>query len=61
MIKYVASKPVAIHADKNQHLGVDIQHLITLTEQKSYRMPSGLTREERRAWAKSKQKIQKSL
>lgn len=59
MVKYGASKSATVHADKNQHLGVDIQHLIVLTEQKSYRVPSGLTREERRSWAKNKQKIQK--
>lgn len=40
------------HTDRNHHLGVDIQHLIMLTQQKSFKMPSGLTREERRAWAK---------
>lgn len=57
MIKSAVVEPATIHADKNQHLGVDIQHLIALTKQKSYRMPSGLTREERRAWAKSNQKI----
>lgn len=34
-------------------LEVVLQHLIMLTNQKSFRMPSGLTREERRAWAKS--------
>lgn len=45
-----------IHADKNHHLGVDIQHLIAITNQKRYRMPSGLSREERRAWAKNNQK-----
>ncbi|WP_180084884.1 hypothetical protein [Acinetobacter sp. YH12145] len=58
MIKYAVEKSATFHADKNQHLGVDIQHLIALTQQKSYRMPSGLTREERRAWAKNNQKIQ---
>lgn len=57
MIKSAVVGTATIHADKNQHLGVDIQHLIALTKQKSYRMPSGLTREERRAWAKSNQKI----
>lgn len=56
MIKSAAVESARIHADKNQHLGVDIQHLIALTHQKSYRMPSGLTREERRAWAKNNQK-----
>lgn len=45
-----------VHADSNQHLGVDIQHLISITNEKRYRMPSGLSREERRAWAKNNQK-----
>lgn len=58
MNKYVVKNSVAVHSDKNQHLGVCIDHLIALTNQKSYRMPSGLTREERRAWAKNNQKIQ---
>lgn len=55
MIDCAVVHPATIHADKNHHLGVDIQHLITLTTQKSYKMPSGLTREERRAWAKKVQ------
>ncbi|MBE2163708.1 hypothetical protein IIQ43_04050 [Acinetobacter oleivorans] len=56
MIDYVVAKTAYIHADRNQHLGVEINHLIALTKQKSYKMPSGLTREERRAWAKKNQK-----
>ncbi|WP_337077807.1 hypothetical protein [Acinetobacter pittii] len=56
MIDCAVVHPATIHAEKNHHLGVDIQHLISLTKQKSFRMPSGLTREERRAWAKNNQK-----
>ncbi|WP_284116435.1 hypothetical protein [Acinetobacter pittii] len=56
MIDCAVVHPATIHADKNHHLGVDIQHLVSLTKQKSFRMPSGLTREERRAWAKNNQK-----
>jgi len=33
-----------------------VEHLITLTTEKSHRMPSGLTREQRRTWAKQNQK-----
>ena len=32
--------------------GVELQRLISLTEEQSVRMPSGLTREQRREWAK---------
>ena len=32
--------------------GVELQRLISLTEEPSVRMPSGLTREQRREWAK---------
>lgn len=53
-----ANYPESIHCDVKSHLGVDIQHLIMLTQQKSFKMPSGLNREERRAWAKRNQKIQ---
>ena len=31
-----------------------INDLVELTKEKSYRMPSGLTREQRREWAKTK-------
>jgi len=31
----------------------DIDHLVELTKEPSYKMPSGLTREQRREWAKS--------
>ena len=31
----------------------NIDHLVALTKEKSYRMPSGLTREQRRQWAKT--------
>ena len=32
--------------------GVELQRLISLAEEPSVRMPSGLTREQRREWAK---------
>ncbi|HDX8434252.1 hypothetical protein [Aeromonas veronii] len=32
--------------------GVELQRLISLTQEQSVRMPSGLTREQRREWAK---------
>lgn len=53
-----ASYSESIHCDVEHHLGVDIQYLIMLTKQKSFKMPSGLTREERRAWAKKNQESQ---
>ncbi|HCH8414773.1 TPA: hypothetical protein NNQ18_004583 [Salmonella enterica] len=31
----------------------DIERLVELTKEPSYKMPSGMTREERRAWARS--------
>lgn len=31
----------------------DIDHLIDLTKEPSHKMPSGMTREERREWARS--------
>ncbi len=32
-----------------------VEHLVMLTTEKSHRMPSGLTREQRRTWAKQNQ------
>jgi hypothetical protein len=55
-----ASYSESKHTDINHHLGVDIKHLIMLTEQKSFKMPSRLSREERRAWAKKNQETQKA-
>ncbi len=37
---------------KNEHLGVHIDRLLSLTHEESYIMPEGLTREQRRLWAK---------
>lgn len=55
-----ASYSESTYNDPNHHLGIDIQHLIMITKQKSFKMPSGLTREERRAWARKNQESQKT-
>lgn len=41
-----------LHPEQH-HLGINITHLIEITKQRGYKMPSGLTRKERRKWAKS--------
>ena len=57
-------KPIGHSESQNKnadyYLGIDIQHLIMLTQQKSFKMPSGLSREERRAWAKKNQENQEA-
>ena len=37
---------------KKEHLGINIDHLVSLSQEESYKMPEGLTREQRRLWAK---------
>lgn len=54
-MKPISGSTKIIHNDRSHHLGIDINHLVMLTKEKSFRMPSGLTREERRAWAKKNQ------
>lgn len=39
----------------------DIEYLIIITKQKSFKMPSGLTREERRVWAKENKNDKRSI
>lgn len=41
-----------MYDDKNHHLGIDIERLIELTKEKSYPLPRGMTREERRKYCK---------
>nr|DAF69068.1 MAG TPA: hypothetical protein [Caudoviricetes sp.] len=41
-----------MHNDKDQYLGISIAHLISLCKTKGKLMPSGLSREQRRNWAK---------
>lgn len=41
-----------IHSNNTHHLGVEIGHLIKLISGKRHKMPSGLTRSQRREWAK---------
>ncbi len=48
-MKTQQSDPVTFDAEK-------INHLVKLTKEKSYRMPSGMTREQRRQWAKEVRK-----
>jgi hypothetical protein len=40
----------------SDHLGCDVERLIALADEESYTMPRGLTREQRRLWAKQNQK-----
>lgn len=41
-----------MYDDKNHHLGIDIERLIELTKEKSYTLPPGMNREERRKYCK---------
>ncbi|WOZ15047.1 hypothetical protein GNVKYODX_CDS70 [Acinetobacter phage vB_AbaM_AB3P2] len=40
------------HSNNTHHLGVEISHLIKLISGKRHKMPNGLTRSQRREWAK---------
>lgn len=40
----------------SDHLGCDVERLFALADEESYTMPRGLTREQRRLWAKQNQK-----
>lgn len=41
-----------VHSNNAHHLGIELSHLIKLTSGKRHKVPSGLTRSQRREWAK---------
>jgi hypothetical protein len=45
-------RKILLHNDKNHHLGIDIMKLVDMCNEKSYQIPRGLNRYERREYCK---------